>query len=327
MTERDREITLLVGHSLGGAAVLAAAGRLDSVKAVATIAAPFEVAQVLRQFDPAALAEIEARGEAVAQLAGRPFRVSKAFLDEVQGHDLGACIGHLRRALLVMHAPLDDMVDVEQASRIFVAARHPKSFVSLDDADHLLTSRRDADYAADVIATWAERYLPKISPVTLSLADVEAEETRTGKFQLMMRAGGAHFLADEPESVGGLGTGPTPYDLLSAALAACTTMTLRAYADLKQIPIERIRTAVGHRKEAGSERPDIFARRIAIEGEATDEQRRRLLEIADRCPVHKTLEAGARFDTVLGEPPAEAEPVDTHSRLMMGAIREFIPAV
>jgi uncharacterized OsmC-like protein/fermentation-respiration switch protein FrsA (DUF1100 family) len=316
MARDGMPVSLLVGHSLGGAAALAAAGEIDTVKAIATLGAPFDVDYVLRHLDSSELDEIQRSGEVVTSLAGRPFRIGKAFIDELRSHDLGERIGRLRQALLVMHAPLDDTVAIDQATRIFVAARHPKSFVSLDDADHLLTRKVDTDYAADVITTWAERYLPVLEPAPEPRRDVEAEETGAGKFQVSVLAGGAHFFADEPVAVGGLGTGPSPYDLLSAAVAACTTMTLRLYAEHKGIEVGRIRTAVGHRKEAGLPQPDVFVRRISIDGSIAPEHYGKLLEIADKCPVHRTLAAGARFDTVIGEPPAAADPVEAHGEDM-----------
>ena len=314
-----KPISLLVGHSLGGAAVLAAAGDLPQVRAVATLAAPFEVAEALGQFDPEGLKEIERRGEARVLVGGRPFTVQQRFVDDLRAFDdLPARIARLHRPLLVMHSPLDDIVAVDNAQHIFLAAKHPKSFVSLDHADHLLTSRADTDYAAEVITAWAGRYLPPLpAPEQPPVAgDAEAEETREGKFQVAIRAGRARFLADEPESVGGLGSGPSPYDLLSSALAACTTMTLRLYADGKGWPVRRIRTAVGHRREPGQQPTDIFSRRIAIEGPVDADQRARLLAMADRCPLHRTLEQGARFDTALGEPPADAEPAEAHAEAM-----------
>lgn len=320
MERRGMPVSLLVGHSLGGAAALAAAGDIGSVKAVATLGAPFDVDHVLTYFQPSVLDEIEREGEAIANLAGRPFRVGKAFIEEIRSHDMGERIGRLRHALLVMHAPLDDTVAIDQATRIFVAAKHPKSFVSLDDADHLLTRKADTDYAADVITTWAKRYLPVLEPVPEPRRDVEAEETGAGKFQLSVLAGGAHFFADEPVAVGGLGTGPSPYDLLSAAVAACTTMTLRLYADHKGIAVGRIRTSVGHRKEAGAAQPDIFTRKISVDGELAPEVYDRLLAIADKCPVHRTLEAGARFDTAIGEPPAPADPIESHGEDMARSV-------
>jgi putative redox protein len=310
---------LLIGHSFGGAAVLAAASDLPTVRAIATIAAPFDLAHVLAQFDSGRLDEIRARGEAEVQLAGRPFRVRQAFVDDVRADMQSERIAHLRRPLLILHAPRDQVVGIEHATRIFTAAKHPKSYISLDGADHLLTSKADAEYVGGVIAAWAARYLrPIVEKRSMGQeGDVIAEETRAGRFQVTVRAGGIHFHADEPESVGGLGSGPTPYDLLSAALAACTTMTMRLYVEQKGWPVERLRTAVGHLKEPASDRPDLFARKISFDGDLDEAQRARLLEIAGRCPVHRTLERGSRIDTRLGDPPAPADAVDEHARDMM----------
>ena len=188
--------------------------------------------------------------------------------------------------------------------RSFLAARHPKSFVSLDDADHLLSQREDAEQVAHLIATWAARYLPEPSAGHPVAADAEAEETGLGKFQLALRSGGSRWLADEPATVGGLGSGPTPYNLLSSALAACTTMTLRHYADSKGWPVTRIRTAVSHRKDKPNAPPDVFSRRVSIDGALTQAQRTQLLDMAQRCPVHRTLETGVRFEPVEGDPPS-----------------------
>ena len=295
---------LLIGHSLGGSAVLAAAGRIASARAVATIAAPFDVAQVLHLLDPAGLARLETEGQALVQVVGRPMAVGKAFVDDLRTHDPGARIAALRRPLLLLHAPQDQTVDIENATRIFLAARHPKSFVSLDDADHLLSQREDAEQVAHLIATWAARYLPEPPAGHPVAADAEAEETGLGKFQLALRSGGSRWLADEPATVGGLGSGPTPYNLLSSALAACTTMTLRHYADSKGWPVTRIRTAVSHQKDKVASPPDVFSRRVSIDGTLTQAQRAQLLDMAQRCPVHRTLEGGSRFEPVEGEPPA-----------------------
>jgi len=295
---------LLIGHSLGGSAMLAAADRIAGAHAIATIAAPFDVAQVLPLLDPAGLARLQSGGLALVQVVGRPMAVGKVFVDDLRTHDPGARIAALRRPLLLFHAPQDRTVDIENATRIFLAARHPKSFVSLDDADHLLSKREDAEQVARLIATWAARYLPEPPAGRPVAADAEAEETGLGKFQLALRSGGSRWLADEPETVGGLGSGPTPYNLLSSALAACTTMTLRHYADSKGWPVTRIRTAVNHHKDKGFAPPDVFSRRVSIEGAVTEAQRTQLLEMAQRCPVHRTLEGGARFEPVEGEPPA-----------------------
>nr|WP_047168495.1 bifunctional alpha/beta hydrolase/OsmC family protein [Sphingomonas sp. Y57] len=313
--------SLLVGHSFGGAAALAAAGDMPSIKAVATIAAPFDVAHVLRHFDPAAVETIQREGEAEVVLAGRGFRIGRPFLDDLRQHDQGARIEALHRPLMILHAPFDEVVDIENATRIFLAARHPKSFVSLDKADHLLTGAGQAEQVAALVAAWAAPYLPHPEPTRdEGEADVVAEETGAGRFQVAIQAGGIRFLADEPAAVGGLGSGPTPYDLLSAGLAACTTMTLRMYADQKGWEIGRVRTAVGHAKRKGEAPADLFSRRIDLDADLDPERRARLLEIADRCPVHRTLEASARVETSLGGPPAAAEPIEAHMTAVEGLV-------
>ncbi|MDM0001058.1 bifunctional alpha/beta hydrolase/OsmC family protein [Variovorax sp. J22P240] len=292
---------ILIGHSLGGAAILAATGDIASARAVATIAAPFDVAHLLHLLDPEGLARLEIQAQSLVQVAGRPLSVGKTFVDGLRGHDQGVRIAALRRPLLLLHAPRDQTVDIENATHIFLAARHPKSFVSLDEADHLLSSRNDAEHAANLIAAWASRYLPEPSPEPAH-ADAVAEETRLGKFQLALRAGGARWLADEPEPAGGLGSGPTPYDLLSSALAACTTMTLRHHADSEGWAVTRIRTAVNHRKDKQHSPADVFSCQISIEGSLDDMQRGQLLEVAQRCPVHRTLALGAWFESATLEP-------------------------
>ena len=292
----------LIGHSLGGAAMLAAAGDIASARAVATIAAPFDVSRILHLFDPEGLARVEAEGQGLVQVQGRPFAVGKAFVDDMRQHDQGARIAALHRPLLLLHSPRDQTVDIENVTQIYLAARHPKSFISLDHADHLLSARDDAEQVASLIATWSSRYLPPDPDARTPNADAEAEETGLGKFQLTLRSGGSRWLADEPATVGGLGSGPTPYNLLSSALAACTTMTLRHYADSKGWAVTRIRTAVDHRKDRRQSPSDVFTRRIAIEGALDDAQRAQLAEIAERCPVHRTLAQGTGFDGVALEP-------------------------
>ncbi len=296
MAAKDMAPMLLIGHSLGGAAVIAAAASLPVVRGVATIAAPFEVDHVLTQFDPDALARLAREDKALVTIGGRQFTVARALVDDLREQEQGARIAGLRRPLLLLHSPVDDVVGIDNVTSIYLAAKHPKSFVSLDGADHLLSKPRDADFAADMIAAWANRYVPEPLPTALSRFDAEAEETGLGKFQLAMRAGKADFIADEPESLGGLGSGPTPFNLLSAALAACTTMTLRLYASRKGWPVERIRTGVAHRKQAAADQPDLFSRSVEIEGPIDEAQRAELIGVADRCPVHRTLETGSRFD-------------------------------
>lgn len=302
LDEHHRGPRLLIGHSLGGAAVLRAAEHLDSVTAIATIGAPCHPEHVTRML-ACDREEIEKEGKAEVELGGRRFTIKKEFLDDLEEQPMRHAIARLRRALLVMHAPKDEVVGVDNAAAIFTAARHPKSFVSLDDADHLLTRRADARYAANVIAAWAERYLPE--------ADAETEQDEQAVvawgpvrgFRTELSAGGHLIVADEPKSVGGGEQGPTPYGLLQAALGACTVMTLRMYADRKGWPLEQAVTRLRHDKihaadcescEEGTKgRVDRIERVVEIIGDTlTDEQRARLLEIADKCPVHKTLVHG-----------------------------------
>ena len=293
-------VSLLVGHSLGGAAVLAAAGTIPEVAAVATIGAPADLAHVRRLFSD--VEELLQRGEAEVSIGGRPFRMRRGFIDDLASHDQRSRIAGLRKPLLILHAPRDEVVGIENASQIFLAAKHPKSFVSLDDADHLLTRPRDAEFVANIIATWASRYLPDVSaPRTREQSGVvSVVETGEGNFQVEVTAGGVHFLADEPPEVGGLGSGPTPYDLVAAGLGACTAMTLRLYARGKSLPLDRVTVEVGHSRRPGQKPADLFSRRLQLEGALTGEQHQRLIEIAERCPVHRTLESGAAIETAEG---------------------------
>jgi len=310
--------SLLVGHSLGGAAVLAAAGDIPEVRAVAAIGAPSTADHVLRSFG-AKTNEIAAEGEAEVSLAGRPFRIKQQFIDDVGQHRLLDLVRDLRKPLLLLHAPLDQTVGIENATEIFLAARHPKSFVSLDSADHLLTDPDDAAYAARVIAAWASRFLlaDAADPARVNGPDALAVETGAGKFQTYLVSGPHRLFADEPAEFGGLDSGPTPYDLVAMALAACTSMTLRLYAEHKQITLPRLRVAVSHDKlhaadceecteeqRAQSGKIDRFERRISMEGEISTELRAKLVEIANRCPVHRTLEAGAAIVTTFEPDPA-----------------------
>ena len=293
---------LLIGHSLGGAAVLAAAHQIPDTKAIVTIAAPSDPAHVTGQFADS-IEKIRKDGQAEVSLAGRPFTIKRQFLDDVAEHGLMAHIAGLHKALLVMHAPTDDTVGIDNATRIFVAAKHPKSFVSLAGADHLLSNRRDALYVADVIAAWAARYL---DPGSSTEADGDREaprqvvvrETRNGKFQQTVTVGPHQLLADEPVAAGGDDTGLSPYDLLLAGLGACTSMTMRLYADRKSLPLERTTVTLKHSKihaedcaecETKAGMLDQIERVIAMEGALSSEQRQKLMEIADKCPVHRTL--------------------------------------
>lgn len=302
---------LLIGHSLGGAAVIAAAADIPEAVAVATIGAPADADHVAHNFG-ADLDTIREKGRAEVTLAGRTFTIEKQFLEDIAAQNVRERVGRLKKALLVMHAPLDETVGIDNATGIFVAAKHPKSFVSLDSADHLLSNPRDAGYAARVIAGWASRYLGDTGdrPEDDTREGVHVAETGFGKFQSSVVAGRHRLIADEPEDVGGLDSGPSPYDYLAAALGACTVMTLRLYAERKGIAAGRIAATVLHDKVHAADcedcageirekggRIDRFERRIAIEGEIDAETRARMLEIADRCPVHRTLEAGAAIVT------------------------------
>lgn len=303
---------ILIGHSLGGAAVLAAAGKVPEAKAVVTIGAPADAEHVLHNFG-SSIEEIEQNGEADVGLAGRTFRIQKQFVDDVRASNLKDAVGSMKKALLVLHAPLDQTVGVENATQIFTAAKHPKSFVSLDTADHLLTKAEDAAFAADVIAGWASRYVEQDTPQGgEKFEHVRVTETGEGKFQNTVHAGRHRLFADEPESVGGLDSGPTPYDFLSIALGACTSMTLRMYANFKKVDLGRISVDVSHAKihstdcaectedeRAGGGKIDRFERVITIDGEVPEAFSGKIEEIANKCPVHKTLEASAKVKTIV----------------------------
>lgn len=304
---------ILIGHSLGGAAVLAVAGDIHEAKAVATIGAPADAEHVVHNFG-AKIEEIEKTGEAHVKLAGRDFTIKKQFLDDLKSQSVTQRIANMRKALIVFHAPLDDIVGVENAADIFQAAKHPKSFISLDDADHLLSRRSDAIYVADVLSAWASRFISQPEqqfglPVPGPKKTVSVAETGGGKFQAEIVSGHHRFLADEPVDYGGLDSGPSPYDLLSAALGACTSMTLRMYADRKKLPLEKVTVHINHEKvhaddcadcgEGREGKIDRFERTLALSGDLQDEERNRLKEIADKCPVHKTLESSSAVVTKL----------------------------
>ncbi|WP_284371152.1 bifunctional alpha/beta hydrolase/OsmC family protein [Sulfitobacter pacificus] len=301
--------SLMIGHSLGGAAVLKAAAQLDQIKAVATLGAPFDPAHVTHNFAEA-LPKIKSDGLAEVSLGGRPFKIGKGFVEDVAQETLTPAIAGLNAALLILHAPRDAIVSIDNAGQIFTAAKHPKSFVTLDDADHLITATADAEYAADVIATWATRYLKLAQPapppatpegiVRVSEADAEGflQDVNAGPIH--------HVLADEPLAYGGTNRGMSPYGFLSAGLGACTSMTIRMYARRKGWPLEHVSVDVCHDKvhaqdaETGSgDKIDTWRRRIRLTGPLDATQRQRLLEIADKCPVHRTLEKSSKVETEL----------------------------
>ena len=309
MRRATRAPAILVGHSLGGAAVLAAAADVPEARAVVTIAAPCDPSHVTGLFKDR-LDEIGAKGEVEVALAGRQFRISRAFVDDIAEQKLAERIANLRRALLIFHSPTDEIVGIDNATRIFTAAKHPKSFVSLAGADHLLSRRSDAAYVANVIRAWAERYLemPEVAPHLPGKPNlVVVRETGQGRFQQEVMIGPHRFLADEPVDVGGLDSGPGPYDLVLAGLGACTAMTLRLYAERKALPLERVTVELSHAKihaadcescETKVGMIDRIERVIALAGRLDADQRRRLMEIADKCPVHRTLTSEIDIRTV-----------------------------
>ena len=299
---------VLIGHSLGGAAVLAAAGEIPEVAAVATIAAPSDPAHVRHLFDDAA-DEIRSEGRADVDIGGRELTIGRDFLDDIERWDLPARVRRLKSALMVMHSPLDRIVSIEHARHIFDAAKHPKSFVSLDDADHLLTRAADADYVAGVLSAWVGRYLPAADEDAgplLAAGEVLVRETGFGRYTNDIHTASHRLPADEPRTMGGDDTGPSPYELLLAGLGACTSMTLRMYAEHKKLPLERVAVTLSlariHAKDCAEceyreGQIDRIDRRIHISGDLTAEQRARMLEIADRCPVHRTLKGQLEIHT------------------------------
>jgi len=299
LRELHRAPALLVGHSLGGSAALAAASQIPEIVAVATIGAPVEPQHVARLFG-ATIEEIKERGEAEVDLGGRPFTIRRSFLEDLEANCSKEKIRSLDKALLIFHSPQDRIVDVDNARLIYEAARHPKSFVSLDGADHLLNRRADAAYVATVLRAWASRYLPEDIeevPEDAPEGGVVVEGRASGYLQ-RIQARGHVFSADEPVTVGGTDLGPTPYELLLASLGTCTSITLRMYARRKEWPLEGVRVKLRHdrvhakdvedsEKESGM--VDVIDKELELRGDLTQEQRERLFEMAGRCPVHRTL--------------------------------------
>lgn len=305
---------IIIGHSLGGAAALSSAALIPECNAVVTIGAPADAEHVVHNFGEK-VAEINYEGEAEVNLAGRIFSIRQQFLDDLKTVSVTKRAKNLKKALLILHSPIDATVGIENAQEIFIAARHPKSFVSLDQADHLLSAPEDAEFAAAIIATWSSRYLE--GPADDQNADdkassggVQVLETGEGKFHNLAKAGTHQVIADEPLSVGGSDKGPTPYDFLSIALGSCTNMTMRMYADFKKIDIGKISVQVEHNKihardcrecsedeQASGGKIDRFERTIHIEGLEDRELEAKMLTIADKCPVHRTLSQSAKIVT------------------------------
>ncbi len=312
MRENLSAPAILIGHSLGGAAVLAAASQISEAKAVCTIGAPADPAHVAHNFGPA-ISEINEKGEAEVQLAGRPFNIQKQFLDDIKGQKLEGDIAILKKALLVFHSPVDSTVGIENAATIFTAAKHPKSFVSLDDADHLLSRKADAIYVANVIAAWAGRYVgsaadtTKAAEITAEPGTVVVASTNDGRLTNAISIGGRHNIrADEPVTYGGNDTGPTPYELLMSALGACKSMTMKLYADRKGFPMTGCKVTLKHDKihaadcdecETEGGKIDDIDIEIEVFGDMDDDSRQRIADIADKCPVHKTLHSEVRVNS------------------------------
>ena len=304
MRQENMAPNILIGHSLGGAAVLDLADEIEEVKLVATIGAPSEPKHVAHLFDDTAMQQIEQTGEAEISLGGRPFTIKKQFLDDINETSVLEKLGSSKKPLLICHSPTDKVVGIDNAQKIYRAAAHPKSFVSLDQADHLLSKKEDAEFVASVVASWAARYIgtPDSDDAAKSTDDHASGVTVTERdkvFTQDITAGKHRIVADEPKSVGGADLGVTPYDLLLAALGTCTSMTLRMYAKRKNLNVDTIAVKLEHDRihstDCGSceDQPgkvDQIRRMIRIEGDLTDAQRNRMLEIADMCPVHRTLQ-------------------------------------
>ena len=308
LKENHKAPALLVGHSLGGAAVIFAGAELESVEAIATIGAPSNPKHVAHLLQ-SSMEEIQSAGMATVMLSGRPFTIKKQFLDDLETHTLPQVAKKLRKALLIMHSPQDSTVEVKNAEEIYLAARHPKSFVSLDGADHLLMNSQDSHYAGRVIAEWASRYvnIPETTDLR-SKHQVVASLDGDAGFTTDMKIGSHYFTADEPVDFGGNDFGPSPYEFVSAGLSACTVMTMQMYARRKGWDLENVEVHTSYSKthaedcancESDSAKIDTFHREIRISGELDKKQRRRLMEIADRCPVHRTLHSETQVITKL----------------------------
>jgi len=300
---------LLIGHSLGGAAVLYAAAAIESVSAVATIGAPADPKHV-KHLISSSIEDINQKGYAEVSIGGRPFTIKQQFLDDLEAVNMADVLSNLKKALLVAHSPQDNIVGIDNAAGIFKNARHPKSFVSLDGADHLLSKSADSDYIGSVISNWARRYISfqeKEKPDTelQVVAHLDGED----KFTTHIKAGKHYLIGDEPESYGGNDFGPTPYDFVSAGLASCTAMTIKMYADRKKWNVEEVNVHIEHSKvhaedcaaceDSKASKIDWFSRVIELKGDLDEKQRERLLEIANKCPVHKTLTSDIRIKTQL----------------------------
>ncbi len=298
---------LIIGHSLGGAAVLQASNRMESVKAVVTIGAPADPPHVQRLFKES-LDKINTQGTATVSIGGRPFTIKKQFIDDLDANSIVDQQPKYGKALLVMHSPIDSIVSVDNARKIYEFAKHPKSFVSLDGADHLLSQKEDSRYAGNMIATWVERY---ISEEKEEQAPESPHQVTTGteeSYTTQVVAGHHRLVVDEPTDLGGADLGPTPYDMLLGSLGSCTGITLRMYADHKKWDLKKVKVHLQHDKihardcegcKTGEGKIDHIERFLELEGNLDETQRQRLLEIADKCPVHRTLHGEIKVNTSL----------------------------
>ncbi len=302
--------SILIGHSLGGAAVLAGAGAIPEVKGVVTIGAPSDPLHVAKQFS-CDIGIIEVEGKAEVKLAGREFTIKKQFLDDLKTHQLNEKIASLKKALLIFHSPIDQTVSIKEAEKIYLNAKHPKSFVSLDNADHLLSKIEDAEYVATTITAWASRYITVPLQANVSRPPVEKGyllvEEKNKKFTREMFSDTHQWFADEPVAFGGSDLGPDPYEHLLASLGACTSMTIRMYANRKKLPLDDVSVELSHSRqhvddcehcEDKDKTIEVLERKISFKGNLSAEQREKLLLIADKCPVHKTLHGNLDITTV-----------------------------
>ena len=308
LTENYESPKIIIGHSLGGAAALFAGSQLDCIEAVVTIGAPFDPYHVTKLLSEK-IDDIKETGKATVNIGSRPFTIAKGFIDDLENHEPEKVAKELRKALLILHSPQDTIVGIENAAKIYSAAIHPKSFISLDGADHLLSKRADSTYAGNMIAAWVEKYLnPDQKKEVLKSQSKVVVKTEKDSYTTEIKAGNHHFLADEPEDAGGNDLGPTPYDLLSSSLGACTSMTLHMYAKRKGWDLQEVKVHVEHNKdhaqdcatcEKSSAKIDHFIRKIEMIGDLDDNQKQRLMEITDKCPVHRTLHSDVKVITKL----------------------------
>lgn len=296
---------MLIGHSLGGTAVIFAASRLDHIKAVVTIGSPANPKHVKKLFE-SDLETIKREGSAEVSIGGRSFKIGKEFLDDLDNQNLADLLPQMKKAFLFLHSPQDKIVSIENASELYLNARHPKSFISLDGADHLLSEEKESRYVGELISSWSRKYFP-IEPTEHDLKGHQVKVRLFGEsYTSEIKTPFHHLIADEPKEVGGENLGPTPYDLLMASLGACTVMTLKMYAQRKNWKLDEIVVYLDHDKvhqtdssefEKPGSKVNRFTRSLEIKGELTSEIKQRLLEIADKCPVHRTLKEEILIET------------------------------